>query len=337
MNNNNIFYKEKNKYFITLDNFYIIDVYVRKLLADNAVQEYITIAGYKSKMSFSRSTDVSIPFLLPLFSLRGRLVRLQDVTTTIIRQHNYPPPIGAILAELLAAGAALAGLLKFEGVFTLQTKTKGPLNLSVIDITHEGHMRGYAQFNSRHIDPNASFKDLLGSGYLAFTVDQGLKVDRYQGIVALNHDTLPHALEHYFDQSEQLETRIFIASHKTPDGIWKSGALLLQQMPTKRVDEETWNYMEALLNTLSSDEFLDFSILSEGLLKRLFHEGNVTTFDPIYLKAQCRCSEDRIKTFLSTLNQEEIEGLLDNGQLKMTCEFCNHTYVFDRKNLITFH
>ena len=281
--------------------------------------------------------DVSIPFMLPRFSLRGRLVRLQNVSSKILHQHAYPFPIAKILAEFLVAGAALAGLLKFKGVFTLQTKTNGPLNLTVIDVTDGGHMRGYAQFNPEKFGSNDTFKDLLGQGYLGFTIDQGLNSDRYQGIVSLNHDGLSQALEHYFDQSEQLATRLCIASEKTREGTWKSSALLLQQLPTQNVSQETWTHIDALLNTLFPEEFLDFSIPCDTLLTRLFHEGSLTVFDPLFLKAQCRCSKERIRDFLATLIPGEIEALLEKEQLKMTCEFCNHRYTFNRKDIITLH
>ena len=288
-------------------------------------------------MQYCPNIDISIPFLLPRFSLRGRLVRLQDINAKILSQHSYPFPVAKALAEFLAAGATLAGLLKYKGVFTIQTKSSGPVNLAVVDVTHEGHVRGYAQFNAKKIRQEDTFRELFGRGYLAFTVDQGLMTDRYQGIVTLNHETLSYALEHYFDQSEQLETRLFIASTKTAENIWKSAALLLQQMPSKKVDEETWDHIGALLNTLSPEEFLDFSIPYETLLHRLFHEGGITVFDPVPLKAQCRCSKERIKIFLSTLTSDEIEELLEKGQLKMTCEFCNHHYEFNRQDLMTVH
>ena len=187
-------------------------------------------------MSDDKNIDLSIPFIIPRFSLRGRLVRLKTLNTEILKQHFYPAPIAHVLAELLAAGATLASLLKYEGVFTLQTKTSGPLKLVVIDVTHEGNIRGYAQFSSSEVEKNSSFKDLIGKGYLAFTVDQGLKTDRYQGIVALDHETLPKALEHYFVQSEQLETKIYIASRKGEDDSWKSAALLVQQIPAKNLE-----------------------------------------------------------------------------------------------------
>lgn len=288
-------------------------------------------------MTHHLETDISIPFILPHFSTRGRLLRLQEVSTSILNQHNYPFPIGKVLAELLCASAALAGLLKYEGVFTLQTKSKGPIELLVIDITHTGKMRGFTQFNEKAIKKNDTFSDLFGEGYLAYTVDQGAHLDRYQGIVKLHHESLSSAIEHYFSQSEQLKTKIFVASEKTDKGKWKSSALLLQQMPSQNVDEESWNHIDALLGTLSQEELLDFSVPYETLLWRLFHEGGIMIFESMPLKAKCRCSQERIKTFLETLSSEEIDELLENGQLKMTCEFCNHTYTFDRKDLMTVH
>lgn len=288
-------------------------------------------------MTLLNKADLSVPFILPKISLRGNLVRLSEVSTRILDQHEYPPVVATLLADFLASAAALSGLLKTEGIFTLQTKTAGPIGLAVVDVTYEGHMRGYVQVKPEVLKENATFQDLLGSGYLTFTVDKGLNADKYQGIVSLNHETLVDALEHYFKQSEQSETRIFIASKRTQEGQWHCGALLLQQLPAQHINDDTWPYIEALLNTLSNEEFLDFDVPYETLLYRLFHEVGVEVFKPIPLKAQCRCSEQRIRNFLSSLSAEEIEGLLEKGQLKMTCEFCNHVYKFDRKDLMTIH
>lgn len=284
----------------------------------------------------THTTDIGVPFVLPAYALRGRVVRLQDVTTKILAQHAYPLPVGHALADLLAAGATLGGLLKYEGIFTLQTKGDGPIGLAVVDMTHEGHLRGYAQFNEDILPPEGGFHRLFGRGYLAFTVDQKPTDERYQGIVNLNHTSLSLALEHYFEQSEQLKTRICLFSTQEGD-VWKNGALLLQEMPGQKADKDAWDYGEAILQTLLPAEFLDFSIPYTALLTRLFHEADVVIYDPVPLKAQCRCSAERIKNVLSTLTPEEIDELLEKGQLKMTCEFCNHHYTFDRKDLMTVH
>lgn len=288
-------------------------------------------------MQSSYKIDVSTPFLLPSLSLRGCLVRLQEVNMKILEGHAYPIPVAKILSEFLAVGGVLSRLLKYEGVFTLQTKTSGPLGPLVVDVTHEGYMRGYAQVKLKKIREKNTFKELLGKGFLSFIVDQGFKGERYQGIVNLDYETVTHAIEQYFDQSEQLETRLYITSEKTKEGIWKSGALLLQQLPSKQRDDTTWPYIEALLNTLSTREFLNSSIHHETLLYWLFHEVGITVFEPQLLKAQCRCSKERIKAYIKTLAQEEIADLLEKGPLQITCEFCNHLYEFDRQGLMMVH
>lgn len=281
--------------------------------------------------------DISVPFILPLFSARGRLLRLEDVSTNIIEQHNYPFPIAKTLADILSTSAALAGLLKYEGIFSLQTKSQGPIQLLVVDMTHTGNMRGYAQYQKDQIHKGDTFSKLFGEGYLVFTVDQGKKVEQYQGIVELHRESLASAIEHYFEQSEQLKTKIFIASHKSENQKWRSSALLLQQLPTEEVNEESWNHMEALLGTISNQELLDFSMPYETLLYQLFHEGGIVTYESSPIQAKCRCSREKVETFLHGLSQEELEGLFENGQLQITCEFCNHTYTFSRKDLTTLH
>ena len=288
-------------------------------------------------MKIKYNKDISIPFLLSNLSVRGRFLRLEEVSTKILKQHVYPLPIARVLTEILAASAALAGFLKYEGVFTLQTKSNGPIELLVVDMTHTGNMRGYVQFRKKSVKAKDSFADLFGEGYLAFTVDEKQNLERYQGIVNLNRESLTSAIEHYFDQSEQLKTRVVIASQQSSQGKWISSVLLLQQMPSLNPNEDSWNYIDAILSTLTQKELLDFSIPYETFLWRLFHETGLQIFDPLPLQAQCRCSEERIKVFLTTLSSEEIEGLLKNGQLKITCEFCNHTYKFNRNDLMTVH
>lgn len=281
--------------------------------------------------------DISVPFILPLFSARGRLVRLEDVSTNIINQHNYPFPIAKILAEVLSTSAALAGLLKYEGIFTLQTKSQGPIKLLVVDMTHTGNMRGYAQYKKEHVQEGDRFSQLFKEGYLVFTVDQQKNADQYQGIVELHRESLSSAIEHYFDQSEQLKTKIIIASQMSEDQKWKTSALLLQQLPTEEVNEESWNHMEALLGTISEQEILDFSIPYETLLFRLFHEASIVTYDSSQIQAKCRCSKDKVETFVRSLSPSESEGLFENGRLQITCEFCNHTYMFNQKDFKNLH
>ena len=152
--------------------------------------------------------DYIRPFQIEGLGIRGRAVRLSAVADEIIHKHAYPAPVANLLAEMLTISAALAAALKYEGVFTLQTKSDGAVKLMVVDVTSAGAMRGYAQFDAEAVaalPADASLPRLLGGGYLAFTVDQGEDTDRYQGIVELIGADLVECVQHYFQQSEQLK------------------------------------------------------------------------------------------------------------------------------------
>ncbi|MEB3701902.1 Hsp33 family molecular chaperone HslO [Candidatus Bealeia paramacronuclearis] len=293
-------------------------------------------------MSHPENLDLSLGFVLEKSHIRGRLVRLHHVVNNIISKHAYPYKIGHLLAELIVAAVGLRSLLKFEGIFTLQTKGRGPIQLAVVDVTSDGNTRGYVQYDEAQLTGSKSqnLAHLLGTGYLAFIVDPLKGRDRYEGLVELTEDDLSANLEYYFEQSEQLESRVRIAVDYE-DGKWNATALILQKMPEKDMspeeEEEAWNHIDALLRTLGRQEFLDFSHEPETLLFRLFHELELSLFPPTHFQAKCRCDRERIQSFLSSLAPEEIEEFVINNQIDVTCEFCNHTYVFERKDVHTLH
>src|SRR5207237_2704445 len=140
----------------------------------------------------------------------------------------------------------LAGALKYDGVFTLQTKGDGPLHLLVADVTSTGNLRGYAQFDAARLERAiaaqraggpallGSVPRLLGAGYVAFTVDQGEHTDRYQGIVELQGASLAECAHHYFRQSEQLRAGIKLAVARDAGRAWRAGGIMLQRLPTPR-------------------------------------------------------------------------------------------------------
>jgi len=285
-------------------------------------------------------TDFYQTFVLPQAHVRGRLVRLKEVSSEIAQQHDYPRNVAGLLSEFTAGAVALATLLKYEGIFTLQTRTKGPMSLSVVDVTSQGNVRGYVQYDEERIEKAKRFQDIMGQGQIAFTVDQGVNLDRYQGIVPLEKETLAQCLEEYFRQSEQLETRIIIQSHGSKENEWQAVALLLQQLPaslTEETDEDTWPHIDAILNTLKTEETFDFSLPPQEFLYRLFNEFDLEVYEPQPVKAQCRCSKERIKDFLASLSPQEIEECLENGVLNMTCEFCNQHYTFKRNEILKIH
>lgn len=297
----------------------------------------------------SSESDLVQPFLLESSGIRGDLVRLGSVTDRIITRHAYPAPLAALLCEMLALTAMLSSMMKYDGVFSLQTKGDGPVGLMVADMTSKGHLRGYAGFDAAKLeaalagDGGASDEvrpgvaELLGAGYLAFTMDQGPGTERYQGIVDLSGPALADCLQHYFRQSEQIQTGLIVASGGTR-GAWTSAGLILQRLPSPAPgpnapagppDEDAWRRAMILQASCTQDELLDPELPVNDLLYRLFHEEGVRVFQRRPLDARCSCSRKRLKKTLRAMPRAEIEDLKSNGTVIVTCEFCDRRYRFD--------
>ncbi len=293
--------------------------------------------------------DIVRPFQIDPFRLRGRLVRLGPALDSILTRHDYPEPVAAMLGEAIALAVALSGALKYEGVFTLQTKGDGPIRMMVADVTTSGALRGYAQFDKAKLaqlgeDAALSVPRLLGAGYLALTVDQGEHTERYQGIVALEGASLAECVHHYFRQSEQVEAGIKVAverraQHSGPQA-WRAGALMIERLPkdeggeaSREAEDDGWRRAMILMSTSTAGELLDPALPPEDLLFRLFHEEGVRAYKPHDLKAGCRCSRERVETMLKALGPGEVGTLKVNGRLEVTCEFCSAVYVFAEEDI----
>jgi molecular chaperone Hsp33 len=295
----------------------------------------------------SARPDEIQPFLLETSGIRGRLLRLGPAADTILSRHDYPRPVARLLGEMLALAGALSSLLKYEGVFTAQAKGDGPVSLLVADVTDAGDLRGYAGFDGERLaelsagDREIGLEELMGEGYFAYTVDRGPGRERYQGIVALSGRTLADCLQHYFLQSDQVQSGILLAAETSEDH-WRSGALILQRIPEAGPadrplsgidDEDSWRRAMTLQVTCSHQELLDFNLSSHDLLYRLFHEEGVRVFTPRPLRAACRCSRRRLEKVLAAMPREEVLSMRVEGVVEARCEFCNTRYVFDEAAL----
>lgn len=288
------------------------------------------------------SDDLVQPFQIERTALRGRLVRLGPLVDGILKQHDYPEPVASMLGEAVTLAVILADMLKYDGVFTLQTKGDGPIRLIVADVTTAGEVRGYAQYDAAKLEKAAASTGapvprLLGAGYIAFTVDQGEKTDRYQGIVELQGATLAECAHHYFRQSEQLQAGIKVAVRHDGDA-WRAGGIMLQRLPTEgglaspaeaEAQEEGWRRAMILMSSSTVDELLDARLTPNELLFRLFHEDGVRVWAPHALAASCRCSREKVERIIVALPEEELSDLArEDGSLEVTCEFCSRRYVF---------
>ena len=294
-------------------------------------------------------------FRLEAAGARGRQVRLGEALHTILQQHDYPAEISRLLGELMALSALLASTIKYDGVFTVQTRSDGPIKMMVVDVTSAGEMRGYADFDAAELAPALAGEGentvprLMGAGHLAFTVDQGPDSERYQGIVALEGASLSECAHSYFHQSEQIASAIQLAAEMV-NGAWRGGALMLQREPATggherplgrdqlpdepgadladQEDQEDWRRAVILMSSVTRDELLDPALASDQLLFRLFHEESVRAYMPRALTFGCRCSRQRVETTLKALPQEEVRTLKIDGRVVVTCQFCNKSESF---------
>jgi molecular chaperone Hsp33 len=296
-----------------------------------------------------RPDDLVQPFRIDPFALRGRLVRLGPTIDRILSQHDYPEPVAAILGEAIALAVVLAGMLKYDGIFTLQTKSDGPVRLIVADVSTEGAVRGYAQYdrdrlpahNFADAEITPSVPELIGSGYIAFTVDQGEHTERYQGIVDIVGATLAECAQHYFRQSEQIQAGIKLSVARSGQGgAWRAGGLMLQRVPPEGgyhviADdvEDGWRRAMVLMSSATPAELVDPDLPPRRLLFRLFHEEGVRVFRTQPVEARCRCSRERIRRILRSFPKDDIDELRQDPVTTVTCEFCNTCYEFTADDL----
>lgn len=292
--------------------------------------------------------NLVLPFQVESAALRGRFARVGPLVSAALSRHDYPEPVATLLAELLVLTTLLGSALKFDGVFTLQTTGKGPVSILVADMTSDGDLRAYAQFDRDRLDaPGPALSPvpaLLGEGHLAFTVDQGPDTERYQGIVALEGSTLTDCIHHYFRQSEQIDAAIKVALTRAPDddgGHWRAGGIMIQRLPgegpapdlTRAELDESWREAVTLMGSARSEELTDPALAPDRLLYRLFHEPGVRAFPCQEVRAGCRCSRARVARTLAAFPRAEVMDLMDDGIVAVRCEFCGENYDFDRDQL----
>lgn len=269
--------------------------------------------------------DLLQRFIFDETDIRGELVRLDQSYQDTLAAHQYPEVVAHLLGEFLSAAVLLSATLKFEGTLILQARSQGQIPIIMAEATSDHKIRAIA----READSATSsdFQTLLANGQLSITIDprQG---KRYQGIVSLDGNNLSQCIENYFKQSEQLSTRIWLAS----DGKTASG-MLLQELPASdEVDAEqratSWEHATKLAETLTAKEIQ--SLPFEQILFRLFHQEQVRLFDPDTLSFECSCSETRTLDALRTLGQQELESIIEElGSIDINCEFCHQHYQFD--------
>ncbi|RUM98900.1 Hsp33 family molecular chaperone [Pseudaminobacter arsenicus] len=308
--------------------------------------------------------DTVVPFDVGPLDVRGRMVQLGPVLDQILARHAYPEPVARLLAEAVVVTVLLGTSLKFEGKFILQTRTDGPVDMLVADFATPQSLRAYARFDAQRLQALLDAGDavpqaLLGKGVLALTIDRGAHMQRYQGIVQLEGTTLEEAAKTYFRQSEQIPTDVKLSVGKLvlpAEGgsreHWRAGGLLAQFLPkaaerrhmpdlhggdgdpgeptaAREPTDNAWQELLALAATVEHNELLDPAVGSERLLYRLFNEHGVRVYDGTRVLDECSCSRERIRGILDSFSADEITESVEDGVIRVNCEFCSKKYEFE--------
>ncbi len=305
--------------------------------------------------------DTVLPFQLDRSDIRGRVARLDGVLSGILKQHNYPPQVEALVAEMALLTALIGQTIKLRWKLSLQIQTKGAVRMIATDFyapEAEGEparIRAYASFDRDRITDGPAM-DQIGDGYFAILMDQGKGMQPYQGITPLTGQTLSSCAEAYFAQSEQLPTKFALSfGQSTEPGVpqhWRAGGIMVQHMPKAspfaegggsgeggllhaddllNEDEgENWNRVNYHLATVEDMELIGPSLPSTDLLFRLFHEEGPRVFDALPVRFGCTCSEDRVRQSLSIYSAKDIATMTTaEGRVTADCQFCGAHYDLD--------
>jgi molecular chaperone Hsp33 len=281
-------------------------------------------------------------FMFEDFPIRGHLVHLDASWRALTEHREYPPLIRDMLGEAVAASLLLAATIKFDGALSLQLQGDGPVHLMLAQCTSGFGVRGLARYHEESWGGDAigrrgaadkrGVAGLIGPGNLTVTLDAEDKGQRYQGIVPISGDRLAESLQHYFENSEQLPTRLWL--HADAQG---ASGLLLQRLPNEggglpdrdaAAVEDAWRRVQLIGETLTSEELGHLS--DTQILHRLFNEDDVRLYDPAPVYFRCRCSRERVGGMLQGLGEAETRSVLaERGEVEVRCDFCNRAYLFD--------
>ncbi len=268
--------------------------------------------------------DLLTRFLLQEAGVRGVRVHLDATWEEIRARSAYPTAVEELLGEACVAAALFTGHAKVDGRLSVQLRGSGPLRTLFAECTAAGTLRGIAQ-HDEDAPVSRDLRELGDDAVLAITIENpgtgAREPVRYQGLVALESDTLAGAFEGYFRQSEQLPTRLLLGADRG-----RAAGLMLQKLPGDAGDEDGWTRACALFDTLTPAELLDWP--AETLLLRLFPEDSVEVLGSRPLRFACSCSRERVESMLQSLGEEEARAAAEGGMAEVRCEFCGQQYRF---------
>lgn len=272
-------------------------------------------------------------------NVRGELVQLHQSYRSILESQQYPEIVQQLLGELLAAASLLTATLKFEGDIALQLQSEGFIKYAVINGTHQQSMRGVARWDEAIEQVPTSFTDLFEKGVLVITItpEEG---ERYQGMVALDKDSLSECIESYFTQSEQLPTRVILKT-QIEQGNQAAGGLFLQVLPTSSEASDLtelpeFEHLRTISETITEQELL--FLPARDILHRLYHQEELQVYEPQDVRFKCSCSKQRSANAIAGIEKQELLDIVaEEGSVKLNCQYCHTEYSFDAIDVEALH
>ncbi len=269
-------------------------------------------------------------FIFDKLPIRGERVLLEHTWREHLVRRNYPKNVEKLLGELIATTALLGATIKIEGRLTVQIQGDGPVSLLVVQVNHLHGLRATAKIDG-DVEGLTTLKELCGEGRVVITIDANHFKQPYQGVISLGEESIAKVIEYYFATSEQLPTRLFLATSEAA-----VAGLMIQRLPGEIHDEDLFNRAVLLAETATEEELLTLS--TNDLLYRLYEtdeELSARVFEPESYHFECNCSKERSLTMLYHLGETELHELLDEqgGSVYVDCEFCGKRYLFTENDI----
>lgn len=262
-------------------------------------------------------------FMFEKANIRGEIAYVKETYQTIMNQRPYPPMVKNLLGEALISCLLLVGSIKFEGELSLQFQGDKRLPILLVQCDHHLNMRAFAGYKEGL--EITDYAEAFLKGKMVLTINQYKQTQAYQSIVSIQSTSMSENLTHYFAQSEQVATQVWLAVDED-----MAAGMLLQLMPGENTQqrEQFWEYAVVLGQTVNEKELLTLD--NETLLHRLYHETELRLFDSRPIHFRCRCSEEKMKEVLRILGEADATRLLqERGKIEVNCDFCSKHYSYD--------
>ncbi len=281
--------------------------------------------------------------LIRMMDRDGVLCVLAADTTEMVREmqrlHGTAKVVSAALGRLLTAASLMGSMLKGEkDSVTLTVRGDGPASPLTAVSDSRGNVRGCAGRVDVELPLNAKGKlDVAGAvgkaGTLTVVRDLGLR-EPYVGQVPLVSGEIAEDVTAYYAASEQIPTVCALGVLVDPDtqGILRAGGFMVQLLPT--ADDGVIDRVERCVQGVRPVTTMLFEGMKpEDICRAVLPEFALEVLDSASVGYRCTCSHERTKNALRATGLEALEEMAEDAETRVTCNFCNKTYVFSQNEM----